>query len=125
MPYDWRAMTRNKIDFAHAMKHLAEQYASAEVIRVVFDNLNTHKVESLYETFPPEQVCALAKKLEFHYTPKHVVAANVVERNLLTQPVKWKFTTKDARVKMHRFYNLADYWLSVFSLSLLPLYQSL
>lgn len=40
---------RNKIDFAHAMKHLVQPYASAEVIRVVLDNLNTHKIASLYE----------------------------------------------------------------------------
>lgn len=29
-------------------------YPQAEVIRVVLDNLNTHKPASLYETFAPE-----------------------------------------------------------------------
>lgn len=127
--------TRNKIDFAHAMKHLVELHASAEVIRVVLDNLNTHKIASLYEAFPPEEARALAKKLEFHYTPKHgswlniaeiefavlsnmcfkqriadedslrrIISANVAERNAKAQPVKWKFTTKDARVKLQRLY---------------------
>jgi len=127
--------TRNKIDFAHAMKHLVELYASADVIRVVLDNLNTHKIASLYEAFPPEQAHALAKKLAFHYTPKHgswlniaeiefavlsnmclkpriadedslkrIIAANVAERNAKAQPVKWKFTTRDARVKLQRLY---------------------
>lgn len=127
--------TRNKIDFAHAMKHLVQTYASAEVIRVVLDNLNTHKIASLYEAFPPDEARALARRLEFHYTPRHgswlniaeiefavlsnmclnqrianeetlkrVIAANVAERNLRAQPVKWKFTTKEARVKMHRLY---------------------
>ncbi len=63
--------TRNKIDFAHAIKHLAERYASADVTRVVLDNLNTHKVTSLYEAFPPKQARALARKRKFHSMPKH------------------------------------------------------
>ena len=45
---------RTKIEFAQAMKHVAEMYPEADVIRVVLDNLNTHKVASLYEAFPPE-----------------------------------------------------------------------
>src|SRR5947207_3343989 len=44
----WREVlvttTRTKRDFAQAMKHLVELYASADVIRVVLDNLNTHKI---------------------------------------------------------------------------------
>lgn len=71
--------TRNKIDFEQAMKHLAATYASAEVIRVVLDNLNTHKIASLYEAFPPDEARALAKKLEFHYTPKHGSWLNIAE----------------------------------------------
>jgi hypothetical protein len=79
----WREVTvtttRNKIDFAQAMKQLVETYASAEVIRVVLDNLNTHKIASLYAAFPPEEARALAKKLEFHYTPKHGSWLNIAE----------------------------------------------
>lgn len=71
--------TRNKIDFAQAMKHLAATYASAEVIRVVLDNLNTHKIASLYEASLPDEARALAKKLEFHYTPKHGSWLNIAE----------------------------------------------
>jgi hypothetical protein len=71
--------TRNKIDFAQAMKHLVQTYASAEVIRVVLDNLNTHKAASLYDAFPPDEARALAKKLEFHYTPKHGSWLNIAE----------------------------------------------
>ena len=45
---------RTKVDFAHQMKWLVdERYPEAEVIRVVLDNLNTHKVASLYEAFEP------------------------------------------------------------------------
>ena len=71
--------TRTKIDFAHAMKHLVELYADADVIRVVLDNLNTHKIASLYEAFPADEARALAKKLEFHYTPKHGSWLNIAE----------------------------------------------
>jgi hypothetical protein len=70
---------RTKIDFAQAMEQLAVQYASAEVIRVVMDNLNTHKPGSLYEAFPPEKAHALLQKLEFHYTPKHGSWLNMAE----------------------------------------------
>ena len=38
----------------------------------MLDNLNTHKPASLYEAFPPEEARAIARKLEFHYTPKPV-----------------------------------------------------
>lgn len=126
---------RTKIDFAQTMKHLVSKYPNAEVIRVVQDNLNTHKKASLYEAFPPEEARAIAKKLEFHFTPKHgswlniaeiefavlsknclagripdeetlrrEVTANVAKRNDLAQPVKWRFTTQKARVKLHRLY---------------------
>jgi hypothetical protein len=38
---------RTKIDFAQSMKHIVALYPQAEVIRVVLDNLNTHKIGSL------------------------------------------------------------------------------
>jgi len=41
------------------------------VIRVVLDNLNTHKPASLYEAFPPAEARRIARKLAFHDTPKH------------------------------------------------------
>ena len=41
---------RTKIDFAHCMKDLVDDfYPDAEIIHVVLDNLNTHKLSSLYE----------------------------------------------------------------------------
>ena len=47
---------RTKVDFAHQMRWLAEEaYLEAEAIRVVLDNLNTHRKASLYEAFPPTQ----------------------------------------------------------------------
>jgi len=73
---------RTKVEFAQSMKHLTEFYPDAVVIRVVLDNLNTHKVASLYEAFPAEQARALARKLEFHYTPKHGSWLNIAEIEL-------------------------------------------
>ena len=43
---------RTMKDFAHQMKWLVDvAYPEAEVIRLVMDNLNTHKAASLYEAF--------------------------------------------------------------------------
>jgi transposase len=64
------------------MKHLVGLYPQAEVIRVVLDNLNTHTYGALYEAFPPEEARALARKLAFHYTPKHGRWLNVAEIEL-------------------------------------------
>ena len=79
----WRDVTvtttRNRIEFAHAMKQLVQAYASPDVIRVILDNLNTHKIASLYEAFPPDEARALARKLELHYTPKHGSWLNMAE----------------------------------------------
>jgi DDE superfamily endonuclease len=38
---------------------------------VVLDNLNTPKIASLYEAFEPAEARRIARKLEWHYTPKH------------------------------------------------------
>jgi hypothetical protein len=63
---------RTSQDWAELMRQLVdEHYPEAEVITVVLDNLNTHTPASLYETFEPEEARRIAKRLEFHYTPKH------------------------------------------------------
>ena len=72
----WRhvAVTERRTmqDFAHRMRWLVDEaYPEAEVVRVVLDNLNTHRRASLYETFPAEEARRIARRLEFHYTPKH------------------------------------------------------
>lgn len=43
------------------------------------DNLNTHGISSLYETFDPETAFGLAQRLEIHYTPKHGSWLNIAE----------------------------------------------
>ena len=37
----------------------------------MLDNLNTHKLGSLYEAFAPSEARRIAKRLEFHHTPVH------------------------------------------------------
>ncbi len=62
---------RTKLDCAHQMQWLVnERSLEAEVIRVTMDNLNTHKLASLYEAFEPAEARRSARKLELHYTPK-------------------------------------------------------
>lgn len=127
---------RTMIDFAHQMKWLVdERYPEAAVIRVVMDNLNTHKAASLYETFAPAEARRILKQLEFHFTPKHgswlnmaeielsvltrqclarripdeetlkrEIAAYEARRNQANATIKWRFTSQDARVKLHRLY---------------------
>lgn len=71
---------RTMQDFAKQMRRLVEElYPAADTIRVVLDNLNTHKKASLYATFDPETASRLAKKLEFIYTPKHGSWLNAIE----------------------------------------------
>ena len=80
----WRhvAVTQRRTmqDFAHQMRWLVDQaYPEVEVVRVVLDNLNTHRMASLYETFPAAEARRIARRLEFHYTPKHGSWLNMAE----------------------------------------------
>ncbi len=127
---------RTMQDFAQQMKWLVDvRYPEAEVIRVVMDNLNTHKPASLYETFAPAEARRILKQLEFHFTPKHGSWLNMAEielsvltrqcvarripdevtlkreiaayeerRNQANATINWRFTSQDARVKLHRLY---------------------
>ena len=126
---------RTMQDFAHNMQWLVdERYPEAERIRVILDNVNTHRPASLYETFPPQEALRLLKKLEFHYTPKHGswlnmaeiewsvysrtlpkyipddeallshVGALTTERNRQEARVNWQFHTEDARIKLKQLY---------------------
>jgi DDE superfamily endonuclease len=74
---------RTTLDFAQQMRWLADEaYPDAQVIRVVLDNLNTHTTASLYATFAAPEARRLARKLEFHHTPKHGSWLNVAECEL-------------------------------------------
>lgn len=127
---------RTRQDWAHFIKAmLDERYPQAVRVRLVLDNLNTHDLASLYETFAPAEARRLAERLEIHYTPKHGSWLNLAEielsalngqglhrripsaqqmrreiaawqsdRNHRGAPVNWRFTTKDARIKLTRLY---------------------
>jgi hypothetical protein len=74
---------RTKIDFAHVIRELVdEQYPQADKVVVVMDNLNTHKLSSLYEAFAPEEARRLIGRLEVHHTPKHGSWLNMAETEL-------------------------------------------
>jgi hypothetical protein len=136
----WRTVQvtarRTAKDLAEVLRWLVEDlHPDAEKVVVVMDNLNTHKLASLYEAFPPEQARRIAERLEIHHTPKHgswlnvaeielsvlsrqcldrridsatelkrQVAAWVDDRNERAVEVQWRFSTADARIKLHRLY---------------------
>jgi DDE superfamily endonuclease len=86
---------RTMEDFAHQRQWLVdERYPEAERMRVVLDNLNTHKPASLYETFAPAEARRILKKLACHYTPKpgswlHMAAMelSIVQRQCLDRRI--------------------------------------
>ena len=80
----WRhvAVTRRRTmeDFAHQMRWLVDEaYPDTPVVQLVMDNLNAHRPASLYETFPAPEARRIAKRLEFHCTPKHGSWLNMAE----------------------------------------------
>ena len=70
---DWAAQTKEMLD---------ERYPDAVKVRLVMDNLNTHSIVSLYESFEPKEARRLAERLEIHYTPKHGSWLNMAEIEL-------------------------------------------
>jgi hypothetical protein len=127
---------RTSVDWAHQIRWLLnERYPAVQQVRLALDNLNTHKIASLYEAFAPQEARRLARRLDIHYTPKHGSWLNVAEvelsamthqclgRRIPDAPtlkselaaweqdlnerqrgVDWRFTTKDARIKLKSLY---------------------
>jgi transposase len=80
----WRQLKlterRTKADFAYWLQELVDvHFPEADVIRLVLDNLNTHALGCLYEVFDPAEAHRIARKLEFHFTPKHASWLNMAE----------------------------------------------
>ena len=74
---------RTAVDWAHQIKNLLDNhYPTADKVRLVMDQLNTHNIGSLYKAFPPEVAQRLAKRLEIHHTPKHGSWLNIAEIEL-------------------------------------------
>lgn len=91
---------RKKEDFAECMKDLVDtHYPDAEKIRIVMDNLNTHRLANLYEVFEPEEARRIIKKLEIHHTPKHASWLNMAEIEISVlgrQCLRRRIGSKDA-----------------------------
>jgi hypothetical protein len=125
---------RTNIDTAHFLRRLSdEEFPRARVIVLVMDNLSTHSLSCLYEAFSPAEARRLTERFEIHHTPKHGSWLNIAEillsslsRQCLDQRiatlddlrakldawrqarktgrVNWRFTTADARLRLHRLY---------------------
>lgn len=83
----WRKVNirerRTAIDWAEEIKELLDHdYPGTFRVGLVCDNLNTHKIASLYERFLPAEARRLAKRLVFYYTPKHGSWLNIAECEL-------------------------------------------
>jgi hypothetical protein len=84
----WRAVRvsarKSILEWAEQVRALLEdeRYADAERITLVCDNLNTHRLSSLYAAFAPGKALALANKLELVHTPVHGSWLNMAEPEL-------------------------------------------
>jgi hypothetical protein len=71
---------RTAEDYARQLQWLADVcYPNAKKIRLVQDNLNTHRLANLYLVFPPAEARRLAERFELHYTPTHSSWLNMAE----------------------------------------------
>jgi hypothetical protein len=71
------------IDYAKVLKDLSDtHFPKARKIILVQDNLNTHKLASLYEAFPAAEAWRLVERFEWHYTPKHGSWLDMAEAEL-------------------------------------------
>lgn len=83
----WRKVNvrqrKTRQDWALEIKQLLEvDFADAQKVILVCDNLNTHNIASLYNTFEAQTARRLARRLEIHYTPKHGSWLNIAESEL-------------------------------------------
>jgi len=118
---------RTNIDFAEQMRQLVDvHYPKARVIRVVLDNLSTHKPASLYKAFPAAEARRLLRRLEFHFTPKHASWLNMVEieigvlsrqcldrripdkETLRRETAAWEEQRNAARARIRWMFGIAD-----------------
>ena len=65
----WRRVSirdrHTAVDWAEEVRHLLDEvYPNAVRVTLVYDNLNTHKIASLYKAFPAEVALGVASRLE-------------------------------------------------------------
>lgn len=70
---------RTKLEFTSICQAIAATYPHAKQIRLVLDNLNTHKKSSFYDHLPAEEARCLGKRFDFFYTPKSASWLNMIE----------------------------------------------
>ena len=98
------------------MKWLVDYpYRDASLVRVVLDNLNTHRIASLYKTFKPAEARRIARRLEFHHTPVHGSWLNMAElefsvfvRECLKQRIADRQTLSREVAALERERNVAE-----------------
>lgn len=74
---------RKTEDWAQEIKVLLdEKYPDVKRVILVCDNLNTHKLSSLYKVFDKEEADRLCARLEIVYTPIHGSWLNIAEIEL-------------------------------------------
>ena len=74
---------RTAKDWAELMYDLVYvHFPEAKKIKLVMDNLNTHKLGSLYKAYKPEVARNIASKLDIYYTPVHGSWLNIAEIEL-------------------------------------------
>ena len=103
---------RTMLDYAQCMKYLVdERYPDVAVVRVVQDNLNTHKPAALYKAFAPAEAHRILQRLEFIYTPKHGSWLNIAEIEfsvLNSQCLNRRIADQEFLSQEVRAWNIAD-----------------
>ena len=74
---------RTKLEWAKAIRYLVDVlYPKAENIDLVYDNLNTHTVETLIEIFGKPEADRILSRVTLHPTPLHASWLNMAEIDL-------------------------------------------
>ena len=124
----WQPERRTKQDFAHQMRLVDEAYPEAGVVRVVLDNRQGVAGSrrrrpgawpaSWSFTTPPHGSWLNMAEIEFSIVSRSCLGQRLPDEDTLCREVKaleqernearavinWRFTTEDARRKLHRLY---------------------
>ena len=112
---------KGNVDFAEAMRDLVDiHYPTTPTVRVVLDNLNTHRPAALYKAFSPEEARRWLNMVEIEIgnmnqqcldrripdwaTLETQLAAWEKRRNKERATIKWLFDVTKARKKLTRAY---------------------
>ena len=110
--HNWREVKvtdhRAGKDWAELMHDLVYvHFPEANKIKLVMDNLNTHKLGSLYKAYKPEIARYIASKLDIYYTPVHGSWLNIaeIELSILSrQCINGRIGTKEKLVEKIKFW---------------------